>query len=387
MIALWAMLCLTHDPPLRPAYTTWSDVKMHRQLMHSHIAPSTQYPDEGSSGSDSERDAFDPLTAQGGLGGGGGMAPVPGSVFGTGGHRALRRSVYERNGPGSTLPLHYSSRRNTPIKRTGPPAMVPQPPILSDLDTPDIVPQVNYKQCYIVNQKLVKRMRNPYIAIPSPFPSATPRTQRLILPNTLDAIGSMEAGGLAGHSEIIYALDMVRHRMKIRTPSRNDDDEEADPYDTIMNLSGLSRAMPRAGPGRDEFFEGRDWLLSGSRDKTVRLWALSTTRPRVVKVFHGGHDGSVLSLFAVKMVAQGNGQESILWVVSAGSDGKICLWDAENGLGDKPTRSVQAHMDSVLCVRGNKDKIVSCSKGISSLGHAGVADTKIKLSKCGACQT
>jgi WD40 repeat protein len=361
--ALWAMLCRQYDPPVVSASTTWSDVKVHRQMMHAHIPPMVAN-DDLSISSDDEDGAFDPITAQGGLGGGGGTGPFRSSVFGSGGPLALRKSVYERHGPGSILPMHHSSRAMT-VKRADKTVVSPKTPILSDIETPGPSPQVNYRHLFIVHRKLIQRMHNPCIDIPSPFPSASTRTKSLIIPRKLDAIGSMEAGGLAGHSEIVYTLDLVRHRMIIQLRGRTAAEEAVDPYDTILNLSGLSRAMPGSSDGRGDSVEGRDWLVSGSRDKTIRLWALSTSRPRVVRVFHGGHDGSVLSLFIFRpTAAEDEGSESrSLWAASGGSDGKICLWDIEKGPEDRPARWVRAHADSVLCVRGNSDKIVSCSKG------------------------
>jgi len=362
-LALWAMMCARNDPPLCPAKPTWADLKAHRAMMHAHHPAIGTDRDEGSSVSDNDNEALDPITAQGGLGGGGGMGPSA-SLYGRSGHTALRRSVYERHGHGGALPLHHSSRRDNSAPQPLPTAAVRSTPIQSDLGRPQGLPSVNYKHFYIVNRKLAHRVRSPYVDLPARYPFTTPRSHRLISPQIIDAISSVEAGGLAGHSEIIYALEMVRHQMRIPVIHHfADEDEAVDPYDTMMNLSGMSRAMPASTTDGRNVVEGRDWLLSGSRDRTMRLWALSTTRPRVVKAFLGGHEGSVLSLFTFKEASRGVPGVDTLWAVTAGSDGKICLWDVESSSDAAPTKTVQAHSDSVLCVRGNSSHLVSCSKG------------------------
>lgn len=94
----------------------------------------------------------------------------------------------------------------------------------------------------------------------------------------------------------------------------------------------------------------------------------------------GAHEGSVLSFFTTKITvadetrsldgsptkgsplrsAAERRREKIV-AVTGGSDGKICVWDLE---GDgTPMKVVRAHQNSVLCVDGDADRIVSCSKG------------------------
>ncbi|KAH8117113.1 WD40 repeat-like protein [Phellopilus nigrolimitatus] len=92
--------------------------------------------------------------------------------------------------------------------------------------------------------------------------------------------------------------------------------------------------------------DGRQVLFTGSKDKTVREWDLSTGS--VERVFKGMHTESVLSL-----CAHGN------YLASGGSDFRVCVWDIRDG---SLVRSISDHLDSVLCVRFDSQHLVSCSK-------------------------
>ncbi|KAK7034703.1 hypothetical protein VNI00_012110 [Paramarasmius palmivorus] len=113
---------------------------------------------------------------------------------------------------------------------------------------------------------------------------------------------------------------------------------------------------------------GKQVLFTGSRDKTIREWNLSTGV--VERVIGGVHTSSVLSI----CVANG-------LLASAGSDRRVVVWDlgeldsGADRLGDVNNRStvvgpgglrvlkvIEDHEDSVLCVRFDKERLVSCSK-------------------------
>ncbi|TFK30305.1 WD40 repeat-like protein [Coprinopsis marcescibilis] len=91
---------------------------------------------------------------------------------------------------------------------------------------------------------------------------------------------------------------------------------------------------------------GRQLLFTGSRDKTVRQWCLTSSR--VERVISGFHTSSVLSLCAH------NG-----YLASAGSDRRVVLWDLKN---NRHLKTICDHEDSVLCVRFDNQQLVSCSK-------------------------
>ena len=91
---------------------------------------------------------------------------------------------------------------------------------------------------------------------------------------------------------------------------------------------------------------GRQVLFTGSKDRTVCEWNLTTGT--VERVFEGVHTGSVLSL-----CAHGS------FLASAGSDWRVCVWDLRDGT---LVHTIMDHQESVLCVRFDAKRLVSCSK-------------------------
>lgn len=258
----------------------------------------------------------------------------------------------------------------------------PEPPLRSHLVLPTPLPKVNYKHLYLVRRILSRRMTD---TRPADLEAASRRTPSLWEPDVqiLTSGSSTALGGLPGHAESIYSLHLFRRAMRI--PMSTNGPEEL--------VSGLSAAWPSParmstswpGPGSPAtttVVSGRDWLLSGSRDCTLRLWALGT-RPRVVKIFSGGHTRSILTHFVTEVpvadepeaaggpggrgspgahghASNGGSRRTKLMAISAGSDGRIVSWDLE---GDgSPDRVVQAHTDSIFFMRGNHRHLVSCSK-------------------------
>ncbi len=92
---------------------------------------------------------------------------------------------------------------------------------------------------------------------------------------------------------------------------------------------------------------GNQVLFTGSKDRTIKEWDLSTGV--VLRTIEGIHEGSVLSI-----CVHGD------YLASAGSDSNVVLWDlAQN----KMANVMDDHEDSVLCVRFDDTRLVSCSKG------------------------
>lgn len=97
-------------------------------------------------------------------------------------------------------------------------------------------------------------------------------------------------------------------------------------------------------------FTGK-WLVSGSRDKTVRVWDLETKRLRGLPLV--GHTKSVLCL-------QFDPSEKEDLIVSGSSDKNVILWRFSTG--EKIQEINDAHKDSVLNLRFDERFLVTCSK-------------------------
>lgn len=78
------------------------------------------------------------------------------------------------------------------------------------------------------------------------------------------------------------------------------------------------------------------------------------------RVIKGVHESSVLSLCV-------NGG----FVASGGSDRRVVVWDLRK---DRLVKMIMDHEDSVLCVRFDEERLVSCSKGGFSCFFAIVID-------------
>ncbi|CAG8156644.1 unnamed protein product [Penicillium olsonii] len=97
-------------------------------------------------------------------------------------------------------------------------------------------------------------------------------------------------------------------------------------------------------------FEG-NWLVSGSRDKTVRVWNLTTKRLRHAPL--EGHAKSVLCL-----QFDPSPKEDI--IISGSSDKTVIIWKFSTG--EMIHQIEKAHADSVLNLKFDKRFLVTCSK-------------------------
>ena len=93
------------------------------------------------------------------------------------------------------------------------------------------------------------------------------------------------------------------------------------------------------------------WLVSGSRDKTLRVWDLETRRLRGAPLT--GHSQSVLCL-------QFDPTEKEDVIISGSSDSNIIVWRFSTG--QKVKEIQQAHRDPVLNLRFDHRYLVTCSK-------------------------
>ena len=93
------------------------------------------------------------------------------------------------------------------------------------------------------------------------------------------------------------------------------------------------------------------WLVSGSRDKTLRIWDLDTRRLRGAPLT--GHTQSVLCL-------QFDPTEKEDVIISGSSDTNVIVWRFSTG--QKIQEIARAHAESVLNLRFDERFLVTCSK-------------------------
>ncbi|KAK6536191.1 hypothetical protein TWF281_000435 [Arthrobotrys megalospora] len=92
------------------------------------------------------------------------------------------------------------------------------------------------------------------------------------------------------------------------------------------------------------------YLLSGSRDRSIKIWNIHTRR--LVKSLTG-HEGSVLCL-----QFDDSPQEDVIF--SGSSDTNVIVWRFSTG--ERLKTITKAHSESVLNLRFNKKYVVTCSK-------------------------
>ncbi|KAK1585815.1 WD domain-containing protein [Colletotrichum navitas] len=121
-----------------------------------------------------------------------------------------------------------------------------------------------------------------------------------------------------------------------------------------------------------------DYLVSGSRDKTIRIWSMHTRR--LLRKPLEGHVGSVLCL-----QFDSDPEEDL--IVSGSSDSDVILWRFSTG--QIIQRLKNAHIESVLNVKFDKRILVTCSKDKSikifnrrplKYGDAGYGDLDVVFS-------
>ncbi|WWC67245.1 uncharacterized protein I206_101152 [Kwoniella pini CBS 10737] len=386
--ALWALLCANHIPPIRSSNPSWSDISTARSILLQSKNINSEKEEEEEEEYDNDR-----FYNSGGMGGGGGLDPL---IMKSG----LRRNVWERQGLNfvdSSLPKHIIQFNSLKIESELESINQNQikkdiSPIKSYLNIPSIKPKVNFKHLFIINQIIKNRL------LFNNNNCNDDENKNLIKPKTIDTFSSIKNGGLPGHSEAIYSLTLINHEMKFNLnqnckecynkPSKNsftnleNQNENQFDFNSTLNFNiNNNNLLPK------NIVKGKEWLLSGSRDKTLRLWYIDNQEPpKVIKIFKGGHSGSVLTHAIVKinLFSEKDEKKSIssnnnkginnltsfeenlkikqvkLIAISGGSDGKICLWNIEGS--SFPEKVIKAHEDSVLCVRADERYVVSCSK-------------------------
>ncbi|KAI8995045.1 WD40-repeat-containing domain protein [Pilobolus umbonatus] len=93
---------------------------------------------------------------------------------------------------------------------------------------------------------------------------------------------------------------------------------------------------------------GKNYLISGSRDNTLRLWYIPTAQ--CVRVITEGHSGSILCLKV---------DQKKKYILSGSSDATCVLWSLPE---IEPVLRIRGHGHAILGVCFMRNKMISCSR-------------------------
>lgn len=129
---------------------------------------------------------------------------------------------------------------------------------------------------------------------------------------------------------------------------------------------------------------GKGLVLTGSGDKTVKIWSLSDYT--CVRTFEG-HSNSILKVAWLNQHAEGDKSKRVQ-LASAGGDGLVKVWDANSGetettLDNHEDRvwALAVHPETNTIVSGSADSTVTFWKDSSSETQAAAAEAATKLIK------
>lgn len=140
--------------------------------------------------------------------------------------------------------------------------------------------------------------------------------------------------------------------------------------------------MP-AVQGEDGLVTGKGVVLTGSGDKTIKLWNLADYT--CVRTFEG-HSNSVLKVAWLNMSSGQDQAKKRVQFTSAGGDGLVKVWDANSGetectLDNHEDRvwAVIVHPENNTIVSGSGDSTVSFWKDTSSETQAAASQAALKM--------
>lgn len=124
----------------------------------------------------------------------------------------------------------------------------------------------------------------------------------------------------------------------------------------VWSVQFSPAALP-ALQGEDGPITGKGVILTGSGDKSIKLWSLSDYT--CIRTFEG-HSNSVLKVAWLNMPKKSEQSKGLVHFASAGGDGLVKVWDANSGEGEC---TLDNHEDRVwaLAVNPETNSIVSGS--------------------------
>ncbi|ROV92612.1 hypothetical protein VPNG_09866 [Cytospora leucostoma] len=127
---------------------------------------------------------------------------------------------------------------------------------------------------------------------------------------------------------------------------------------------------------------GKGLILTGSGDKTVKIWSLSDYT--CLRTFEG-HSNSILKVSWLNQYAEGDKSKRVQFA-SAGGDGLVKVWDANSGetettLDNHEDRvwTLAVHPETNMIVSGSADSTVTFWKDTSSETQTAAAEAATKL--------
>lgn len=145
----------------------------------------------------------------------------------------------------------------------------------------------------------------------------------------------------------------------------------------------FSPAQLPAIQGEDGPVTGKGVVLTGSGDKTIKLWNLASYT--CVRTFEG-HSNSVLKVAWLKMPSNQEQSKKRVQFTSAGGDGLVKVWDANSGeaectLDNHEDRvwAVGVHPENNTIISGSGDSTVTFWKDTSSETQAAATEAALKM--------
>ncbi|RSL85012.1 hypothetical protein CEP52_016261 [Fusarium oligoseptatum] len=145
----------------------------------------------------------------------------------------------------------------------------------------------------------------------------------------------------------------------------------------------FSPAQMPAIQGEDGAVTGKGVVLTGSGDKTIKLWNL--TNYTCIRTFEG-HSNSVLKVAWLNMPSTQDQSKKRVQFTSAGGDGLVKVWDANSGeaectLDNHEDRvwAVSVHPENNTIVSGSGDSTVTFWKDTSSETQAAASQAALKM--------